>query len=157
MHADQQKIETADAGTIDDLDAAECWRLLATQPVGRVAVVVGQYPVVVPVNYALDGEAVVFQSGGGSKLTRIHGTHVTFEVDHIDLQHRTGWSVLIKGVAQGFNTRGTRDLAARSEGLGGAPWAGGGRPYLVRVAAEEITGRRVHPEEFPSSADLWWA
>ena len=49
-------------------DHDECMRLLATQKVGRLAVVAGQYPSVTPVNFALDDGTIVFRSGAGMKL-----------------------------------------------------------------------------------------
>lgn len=131
------------AGQMDEIEAEECWQLLATAPVGRVAVVVGHYPVVEPVNFAVDGDAVVFRTSSGSKLDMIHGKHVTFEADEVDADHRSGWSVLVKGVAQSLNVRGNPDLAERSAAAGAAPWAPGDREFLVRIPAEEITGRRV--------------
>lgn len=130
-------------GQLDEIEAAECWQLLATAPVGRVAVVAGHYPVVEPVNFAVDGDAVVFRTASGAKLDMIHGRHVTFEADEVDADHRSGWSVLVKGVAQSLNVRGNPDLAERSAAGGAVPWAPGEREFLVRIPAEEITGRRV--------------
>ena len=57
---------------------AECWELLATQPVGRVAVIVGHYPVVFPVNYAVDDKTIVYRTGAGTKLHSVHRSNVTF-------------------------------------------------------------------------------
>ena len=92
--------DALDQGGLDEIDVAECWRLLATQPVGRVAVIVGQYPLVFPVNYALDGMHVVFRTGVGTKLWGIDRSNVTFEVDELDLAGRSGWSVMVRGAAR---------------------------------------------------------
>jgi nitroimidazol reductase NimA-like FMN-containing flavoprotein (pyridoxamine 5'-phosphate oxidase superfamily) len=154
MKTEQQPEAELDAGGLDDLDVDECWQLLTTQPVGRVGVIVDQYPVITPVNYALDGKSVVFRSGAGAKMNMIHGSKVTFEVDQIDPVHHTGWSVLIKGIAQGMNVGGHRDLADRAQATGAEPWAPGDREYLVRIRPDEVTGRRVHGAELPPSSDL---
>jgi Pyridoxamine 5'-phosphate oxidase len=61
---------TVDSRTgLEVLDRDECLRLLASQPVGRVAVVVDGSPMIFPVNYALDGESIVFRSDAGSKIS----------------------------------------------------------------------------------------
>jgi len=146
--------EEVDNGGLDPIDIDECWQLLATQPVGRVAVGIDHYPVIVPVNFALDGQSVVFRSSPGAKLNRIHGAKVTFEVDQIDPVHRTGWSVLVKGVAHGLNVGGNQELVERAEAAGAAPWASGERAYLVRIVPDEVTGRRIHPTELPPSSDI---
>jgi hypothetical protein len=41
--------ETLDPGGLDDVEPDECWRLLATQQVGHLAVIVGHYPLIFPV------------------------------------------------------------------------------------------------------------
>ena len=52
---------------IEWLDRDECLHLLAGEDVGGLAVVEGRMPVVFPVNYALDGDAVVEPWAGGDK------------------------------------------------------------------------------------------
>jgi nitroimidazol reductase NimA-like FMN-containing flavoprotein (pyridoxamine 5'-phosphate oxidase superfamily) len=142
--------ETApDRGALDELDPAECWRLLATQPVGRVAVIVGHYPLVFPVNYAVDGRTIVYRTGVGTKLHSVHRSNVTFEADEIDTEQRTGWSVMVKGVAQELSAARDRHAISRAELTGAAPWAPGERDHLIRIVADQITGRRIRPAELP--------
>ena len=50
------------------LDRTECLRRLAAEEVGRLAVIVGRAPTIVPVNFAVDGEAVVFRTHEGTRL-----------------------------------------------------------------------------------------
>ena len=57
---------------LDVLDRRECLHLLATQSVGRLAVATPEGPLVVPVNFVLDGESIVFRSDRGSKLFADH-------------------------------------------------------------------------------------
>src|ERR1700734_648901 len=77
--------EGLDQGSLDEISVAECWQLLATQPVGRVAVIVGHYPLVFPVNFAVADKSILYRTGVGAKLHSIHRSNVTFEVDEIDL------------------------------------------------------------------------
>jgi uncharacterized protein len=136
-----------DDGGLDELDENECWRLLATQQVGRIAVVVGHYPMVFPVNYTLDGETIMFRTGPGTKLHAIQSSNVTFEVDEIDVVHRGGWSVLVRGTASEIGPGQNPPLADVVQAAGASPWAPGERSHLVRIVSYQITGRRIRPEE----------
>ena len=143
-----------DPGGLDEIDPEECWELLATQPIGRVAVIVGHYPLVFPVNFAVDGRQVVFRTAAGAKLWAIRRANVTFEVDAFDVSHRSGWSVLIRGAAQEVTPERNPLLSARSAERGALPWAPGPRERLVRVVSDSISGRRIRPAELPSATDL---
>jgi nitroimidazol reductase NimA-like FMN-containing flavoprotein (pyridoxamine 5'-phosphate oxidase superfamily) len=134
------------------LSPEECWALLATQPVGRVAVIVGHYPLVFPVNYTLDETTIVYRTGVGTKLHSVHRSNVTFEVDEIDTQHRRGWSVMVKGVAQELSPKRDRRAISRAELTGATPWAPGDRSHLIRIVADQVTGRRIRPAELLPAA-----
>ncbi|HUI49174.1 MAG TPA: pyridoxamine 5'-phosphate oxidase family protein, partial [Acidimicrobiia bacterium] len=67
-------------GRLEALSVDECLRLLAANHVGRLAVVVKEQPVVVPVNYALMGRQIVFRSDTGTKLHASAGRRVAFEI-----------------------------------------------------------------------------
>jgi len=142
-----------DPGSLDEIDAQECWSLLATVPVGRVAVIVGPYPLVFPVNFALDGQAILYRTGTGTKVYSVHRSNVTFEVDQIDPVHRTGWSVMVKGVAQELQRERSQQTIARAERDGAKPWAPGTRDHFIRIVADQITGRRIRPGDLPPATD----
>jgi nitroimidazol reductase NimA-like FMN-containing flavoprotein (pyridoxamine 5'-phosphate oxidase superfamily) len=144
---------THDAGGLDELSAAECWRLLDTQEVGRVAVIVGHYPLVFPVNYAVDDRSIVYRTGSGTKLHSIHRSNVTFEVDCIDPLHHGGWSVMVKGVAQELSVIRNRTTVSRAERAGATPWASGERNHFIRIVADDITGRRIRVGDLPPATD----
>lgn len=131
-------------GELIELDRQECLELLASQPVGRVSVAEpGQAPLVVPVNYRLDGEAIVFRTGPGMKATLLRRLPVSFEVDAVDWTGRTGWSVLLRGrayVATHWET----------DHLNLMPWATGDKTIWLRIVPDEITGRRL------LARDLGW-
>ncbi len=86
----------------DDVDAVssfeaiprdECLRLLATQQIGRIAVAdFNAAPLIVPVNFLVDGEAVLFRTDYGSKfrLAVLAGHPVSFEVDVVHLESHLG-------------------------------------------------------------------
>ena len=82
------------------LSRAQCLGLLATGRVGRVGLSVGALPAVLPVNYALHGERVVFRTVPGTKLdAALARSVVAFEVDSYDPEGAWGWSVLVQGMA----------------------------------------------------------
>lgn len=81
---------------IEIIDSDECRRLLAQDEIGRLAVIIGATPMILPVNYALDGDAVVFRTMPGSRLDVGQG-HAAFDVDSFDRVCRSGWSVLVTG------------------------------------------------------------
>ena len=149
MTAATRPEDALDQGGLDEIDTDECWRLLATQPVGRVAVIVGQYPLVFPVNYALDGMHILFRTGVGTKLWALNRSNVTFEVDELDLAGRSGWSVMVCGAAHELSPKQTPTGTSAA-----LPWAPGERVHLVRIVADQITGGRIRPAELPSATDL---
>jgi uncharacterized protein len=133
-----------DTSDLTNLSREECLRLLRAHPVhvGRVGLndVDGQ-PLVLPVNYRLDGEAIVFRTEPGSLLDQQAGGHrVAFEVDEVDPAWEDGWSVLVKGTVERITDEAEQD---RLDDLGLRPWAPGDRTVYLRVPADMITGRRI--------------
>lgn len=123
------------------LDRRECLRLLAGEVVGRVAVVEAGSPLVLPVNFGLDGDIVVFRTGPGTKLSEARGHAACFEVDDFDRETRSGWSVVVRGRMEEV-TEYSPALLARLAHLA-EPWLDGDRNHVVRIVPTSITGRRV--------------
>jgi hypothetical protein len=67
---------------------------------------------------------------------------VVFEVDETDEQTRSGWSVVVHGLAQEVTAADTRTLE-RVRALPLEPWAEGRKPYYVRITPRFVSGRRV--------------
>ncbi len=127
---------------LEVLSAQECDRLLAENVIGRVAFVADGEPVVLPVNYRLHRGAVVFRTARGEKLeAAARRAPVAFEIDGWDPDTQTGWSVLVRGVAEEVLDE---DQVAELETLGLRPWADSPqRRIWVRIRREDVTGRRV--------------
>ncbi len=128
------------------LSVDDCRAHLTVGAVGRIGFVEEGGPVILPVNYTMDGHAVVFRSAAGSKLSLgMMQRPVCFEVDDWDTQTHTGWSVLAKGVADEVLDE---EEIARLEQLPVRPWS---RPDLrdhwIRIMVEELTGRRIGPAD----------
>ena len=58
------------------------------------------YPLIFPVNYGIDRGVIVIRTDEGTKLAAADHANVTFEVDAIDSRTRSGWSVLVRGLAE---------------------------------------------------------
>jgi len=134
---------------LEHLDRAESLRLLAANRFGRLAVTVNGEVAIRPINYLFDepSQSVVFRTDHGSKLYGLLASRkAAFEVDYIDLTNRTGWSVIVRGVAEAIvEPRELRRLAQVPLDT----WAPGEKPHWIRIRARTVTGRRlVEPEPF---------
>jgi nitroimidazol reductase NimA-like FMN-containing flavoprotein (pyridoxamine 5'-phosphate oxidase superfamily) len=126
---------------IEVLESGECKRLLAQDVIGRVAVVIGAMPMIFPVNYVLDGDAIVMRTMPGSRLDVGQG-HAAFEVDSFDRAGQSGWSVLVTGDLEAVPWDEAEEMA-RLPGLPVVPWATGERNLWLRLRPSFITGRTV--------------
>jgi uncharacterized protein len=127
--------------TLTELDSQECLALLRDNDTGRVAFVSGDHPVILPVNYALDGDLIVFRTGPGQKLTEIPMRNVAFEIDGKVADG--AWSVL----AQGYAREVTNAIGEPYESLRAIPipvTAPGDRDHWIAIHVDQITGRRIH-------------
>jgi uncharacterized protein len=120
----------------------ECLRLLGTQRLGRLGFIVDGYPMVLPVNYAIQGDVVVFRTGEGTKLDAAVGTRVTMEIDEVDQRTGTGWSVVVQGMARDITD--DTDWFAESLRQAAAPTSLPEPPdHYVRIDPTQISGRRL--------------
>ncbi len=131
-----------DSPPLEVLDREFCLELLASDVVGRLAVVVKGSPQITPVNYVLDGEVLVFRSGPGSKLRAAERAPACLEIDHFDVEARTGWSVVASGRLEEI-TPYQATLLAAAQRLPIDPWAGGPKMHWLRLIPSRITGRRI--------------
>jgi nitroimidazol reductase NimA-like FMN-containing flavoprotein (pyridoxamine 5'-phosphate oxidase superfamily) len=139
--------------TMREIPADECFRLLATQEVGRLGVNAEHYPLIIPVNYGLDGTTIVVRTHPGTTLSAASHANVTFEVDEIDRRTRSGWSVLVRGLAEEVGAEHRADLVARTHAAGVQPWAPGEHGNWLRLIVHHVTGRRIVPGELPPAVD----
>jgi len=127
---------------LEVLDRDECIALLEHNSLGRLAVVVDGRPLVFPVNFTLDGEAIVMRTDEGTKLYGARNGPVAFECDGADSLYHTGWSVLVVGVAE--EVTGAVEIA-RLEHLPLGLWCSGPKGTWLRIRLRTITGRRIPP------------
>jgi nitroimidazol reductase NimA-like FMN-containing flavoprotein (pyridoxamine 5'-phosphate oxidase superfamily) len=135
--------------TMQVIPAEECYRLLATHEIGRIVVNAERYPLILPVNYGLDGTTLVIRTHPGTLQQAAEHANLTFEVDDIDRRTRTGWSVIVRGQAEEVGPAHREELVARTHAAGVEPWAPGEHGTWLRLITHEISGRRIVPGELP--------
>ena len=129
------------AAQLSELPESECIRLLTTVSVGRIALTQRALPVVLPVNFALDGHAVVVRTGPGSLLARPQdGSVVAFEADQLDADACSGWTVMVVGTLDWVSGASS---VLRAEQLRIRSWVGSGHGHFARIAPGLISGLRL--------------
>ncbi len=133
---------TRDRHGLEIISVEECWRLLASSPVGRIGFTTGGQVQVLPVTYGLQDRSIVFRTGPGQKLgAAVMHQPVAFEIDAWSATDRNGWSVLVMGVAEEVTDPARTELLEQSDII---PWAPAGHSdQWVRIMPEEVTGRRL--------------
>jgi hypothetical protein len=144
---DEERGETVDntpaaQPALVELSPYECWQLVEEPiPIARVVWTDGRAASIVPVNYAVADGALWFQSTPGSRLAReCDERQVLVEIDSVDAATRSGWSVIVSGVAQNVDADDVPNFLGELQ-----VWPRGPRSTFVRVHPDEITGRRLQP------------
>jgi len=132
-------------GSLEKLSREDCIRLLRMGVVGRVAVVVDGFPVIVPANYRViddaDGVGLTVRTRFGSQVDR--ALEAALEVDGIDPLHHQGWSVLVRGLLGHLSDLDIERLRGEVDPH---PWVSERDSWLV-LRPVSITGRRLLPPE----------
>jgi nitroimidazol reductase NimA-like FMN-containing flavoprotein (pyridoxamine 5'-phosphate oxidase superfamily) len=123
------------------LERGDCLRRLAGGGIGRVVYTDSAMPAIQPVNYFLDGEEIIFRTEDDSKLV-IATRHaiVAFEVDDINGQTRTGWSVV--GIGEAYEIVDPTRLAELAAKLPQS-WTTYPGAHTVSIPLQVLTGRNL--------------
>ena len=131
MH--QEDPMTTSQRPLHNLSRKECLEFLQYHSfVGRLGFVLDGRPMVLPVNYLADEEAVVFCTTEGTTLSAVaEGSEVVFEVDDSHPLERSGWSVVVAARRE-WSPIPARSMpfgaALSAPGRPGRPSAGSGSP-----------------------------
>ena len=140
-HARDQ--ETPLGPALEELGPAECLRLMATVPVGRICYTRQAMPAVEPVNFLLDNGTIVIRTSSADKLAAAtRRAVVAFEADELDLVTHSGWSVTVIGTSEEVTDPGEM---AQLGSLGLETWAPVGRDHFLKITPGIVTGRRLRP------------
>jgi nitroimidazol reductase NimA-like FMN-containing flavoprotein (pyridoxamine 5'-phosphate oxidase superfamily) len=126
--------------SLETLSKRDAVALLSTVSVGRVVFTVGALPAIVPVAFAVHGDAIVMRTSPESRLARAApGGVLAFEVDDVDPATRTGWSVVVTGLASIVSDPAERAII---DGMV-ETFAPGKIDACIRLPLTVVTGRRV--------------
>ncbi|HEY5978484.1 MAG TPA: pyridoxamine 5'-phosphate oxidase family protein [Microlunatus sp.] len=129
------------SGHLVELSRSACDALLKRHAVGRVGFCGGAGPVILPVNYRLYNDQIVFRTSPSGTLSELcRRTPVAFEIDGIDEAAVSGWDVLGRGFAESVRLEFPLTQLWRS---GPAPWAAGTRNVFIAITLSSVTGRYV--------------
>ena len=115
----------------------ECYRLLAQQRVGRLAIIESGYPIPIPISYRLSGtpsqHRIVFRTAPSTTVARYEG-RASLEVDNINEQEGSAWSVIARGRLHRLFGEGTVPDPQ--------PWLIDGREQWLALDLVDVSGRR---------------
>lgn len=128
-----------------ELSHAQCEEYLDRGGIGRLAFRTPMGLRIVPLNFATNGNAIVFRTVAGSELGRYgEGAEAVFEVDEVDRESERGWSVVAYGRLErpseedeSWDIHGWRNPT---------PWSGGGRNFHMKLRWYRLTGRAITSE-----------
>ncbi|QNN51520.1 pyridoxamine 5'-phosphate oxidase family protein [Nocardioides mesophilus] len=125
-----------------EMTVDECLEQLHAGVIGRVAMSTPVGPRILPVNYAMYGDAIVFRTSPYSELgTYGWNSELAFEIDHIDYERHQGWSVIAIGRSE--LVEDPDDVADIRRTWDPRPWAAGQRNLYIKLTWRDISGRRL--------------
>jgi uncharacterized protein len=76
---------------LEEIQEAECLKMLARNRLGRIALVVEARQEIFPVTYGLRAGTVAFRTAPGTKLSYAPEAQVALEIDEYDPETGGGW------------------------------------------------------------------
>jgi nitroimidazol reductase NimA-like FMN-containing flavoprotein (pyridoxamine 5'-phosphate oxidase superfamily) len=126
----------SDHDSTTDMSTEQVWEMLREEEFGRLAFQLVDELHIIPINYAVDGETLLFRTAEGEKLLGIVlGSDVAFEIDRYG--EETARSVVVRGTARLLG----EDEAHRAENVPLRPWVGATKHNVVEIVPIVVTGR----------------
>ena len=134
-----------------ELDRDEALDLLGSVSYGRVVFTLAALPAIRPVNHVVDDGEVVIRTRRLAGLSTALAEHadpaldqnpdlvVAYEADELDPASRTGWSVVVTGIAR--TVTDPARLARISARL--RPWVDSEMDTAIAITPEIVTGMRL--------------
>lgn len=128
----------ADSQPVSILPESECWNLLSSVSLGRLATCADGQIELFPVNFVVQDKTVLFRTAEGAKLvSAAMSSEVLFEADQYDAEQ--GWSVIVRGKARSLRTD---EEIERAEQAALRPWVATVKQHYIRIRPQRVTGRR---------------
>ncbi|WP_285246216.1 pyridoxamine 5'-phosphate oxidase family protein [Pseudarthrobacter sp. efr-133-R2A-89] len=134
---------------IKELGVHDCWKLLHSTSVCRIAFTDGDSVENFPMNFVTTNGTLLMRTGGATKLSSFDGKAVAVEADGMNQYGTIAWSVILKGHATVVSDA-EETQEAMDAGL--SPWQPGQKNTLVRVTPHDISGRRF----VIAAPTHWW-
>lgn len=133
----------------------DCAELLAGAVLGRLGVIVDGRPEIFPVNHVYDEStgSIVFPTNERTKWrAALAWPWVAFEVDGMDADRASGWSVAVVGRVEEVEDPAEVARLARRRTVA---WMGGCDPttHWMRIVPVKTTGWRITGDADPSPGD----
>ncbi|WP_431965823.1 pyridoxamine 5'-phosphate oxidase family protein [Nocardia sp. bgisy134] len=126
--------------TVVELDREQALSLLAQAPFGRVVYTRDALPAIRPVNHLLEDGRVIVRTRIASQFStavqKRAGIVVAYEADDLDIDRRTGWSVVVTGIARPI-TDATR-IARYQQVL--RPWIDAPMDGVIEIETTIVSG-----------------
>jgi hypothetical protein len=138
--------------TVLSEDACRCRLARAAAPTGtgRIAINGARSPHVIPVNFTMVASGIVVRLGPGWAASHLDGAAVTFEADEVSARRRTGWSVVVEGVARVI----PYDDVGRVSSNFPTPIVTSSGISVFEIIPFKVTGRGVEPDIRGEQHDL---
>lgn len=125
-------------GHFTRISGDECRQLVRARTVGRVAWVGSDGVQILPVSYTVTDDRIAFRTSPDSVMSVfLDPMDVVFEVDDVEEDTATGWSVVVRGRATGYLHGGPEGIELPR------PWAPGENRLIVVIEPSAYTGRAV--------------
>lgn len=125
-----------DNDVVTELTQQECWEMLREEEFGRLAYRLVDEIHITPINYAVDGSALLFRTAEGNKLLAVVvGSDVAFEIDRYGKDDAR--SVVVRGSARLL----PEDEAHRAENVPLRPWVPTLKYSVVEIEPRVVSGR----------------
>jgi nitroimidazol reductase NimA-like FMN-containing flavoprotein (pyridoxamine 5'-phosphate oxidase superfamily) len=124
---------------LEELPRDEAIELLSSVSMGRIGFTTGGLPTIRPVNHVVDGDDIVIRTHLESTMSACDGAVVAYETDRLDRRTRTGWSVIVTGVASVMDNPLEID---RFENLV-HPWIDQPVTYLLRIKSDVVDSLKL--------------
>ena len=128
----------ADQEQVVELSPQECWQRLSANELGRLAFRIVDEIHILPVNYAVRDESLLFRTAEGTKLLSVVlESPLALEIDGYD--ESSAWSVVVRGTGRLL----AEDEAHDADDLDSLPWVDPETPKYnaVRIDPLVVSGR----------------
>ncbi|MCL4433617.1 MAG: universal stress protein [Actinobacteria bacterium] len=141
--AQERNVATAEVrGYLEELSENECFALLQSHSVGRLAILDNKEPRIFVVNYLLDGRTIAFRTDPGMKLEGASFHPVSMEIDQLDESTHEGWSVVVNGFGRDI-TEAVDQWSEEIRNRSLVPWVAGEKGHWVAIVNCTVSGRRL--------------